>query len=60
MTELTSLAKLETRIRLLIDELKVAKENSTVGDSQSVETSNKLEQIEGKIKNIIRLAEEFS
>ena len=41
------------------DELKVAKENSTVGDSQSVETSNKLAQIEEKIKNIIRLAEEF-
>ena len=60
MTELTSLAKLETRIRLLIDELKVAKEHSTIGDSYSVETSNKLAQIEEKIKNIIRLAEEFS
>ena len=55
-----SLAKLETRIRLLIDELKVAKEHSTEGDSHSVETSNKLTQIEEKIKNIIRLAEEFS
>ena len=60
MTELTSLAKLETRIRLLIDELKVTKEYSLGGDSHPVETSNKLAQIEEKIKNIIRLAEEFS
>ena len=60
MTELTSLAKLETRVRLLIDKLKVAKEHSIEGDSHSVETSNKLAQIEEKIKNIIRLAEEFS
>lgn len=55
-----SLAKLETRIRLLIDELKVAKEHSTIGDSHPVETSNKLAKIEERIKNIIRLAEEFS
>ncbi|HJL79475.1 MAG TPA: hypothetical protein QF355_09275 [Candidatus Marinimicrobia bacterium] len=60
MNELTSLAKLEARVRLLIDELKVAKEHSTGGDSHSVETSNKLAKIEEKIKNIIRLAEEFS
>jgi hypothetical protein len=60
MSELTSLAKLETRIRLLIDELKVAKEHSTIRDSHPVETSNKLAKIEEKIKNIIRLAEEFS
>ena len=59
MNELTSLAKLEARVRLLIDELKVAKEHSTGGDSHSVETSNKLAKIEEKIKNIIRLAEEF-
>ena len=60
MTELISLENLEARIRLLIDELKVAKEHSTEGDSNSVETSNKLAQIEEKIKNIIRLAEVFS
>ena len=60
MNELTSLAKLEARVRLLIDELKVAKEHSTGGDSHSVETSNKLAKIEEKIKNIIRLAEDFS
>jgi len=60
MIQLTSLAKLETRIRLLIDELKVAKEHSLGGDSHPVETSNKLAKIEEKIKNIIRLAEEFS
>lgn len=60
MSELMSLAKLETRIRLLIDELKVAKEHSTEGGSHPVETSNKLAKIEEKIKNIIRLAEEFS
>ena len=60
MTELTSLAKLETRIRLLIDKLKVAKEHSIEGGSHSVETSNKLAQIEEKIKNIIRLVEDFS
>jgi len=60
MSELTSLAKLETRIKLLIDELKVAKEHSTIGDSHPVKTSNKLAKIEEKIKNIIRLAEEFS
>ena len=59
MTELTSLAKLETRIRLLIDELKVSKEHSIEGDSHSLETSTKLAQIEEKIKNIIQLAEEF-
>ncbi len=55
-----SLAKLETRIRLLIDELKVAKQHSTEGASHPVETSNKLAKIEEKINNIIRLAEEFS
>ena len=55
-----SLAKLETRIRLLIDELKVAKQHSTEGASHPVETSNKLAKIEEKIKNIIRLAEKFS
>ena len=55
-----SLAKLETRIRLLIDELKVAKQHSTEEASHPVETSNKLAKIEEKIKNIIRLAEEFS
>ena len=60
MNELPSLAKLETRIRLLIDELKVVKEHSSGGDSHSVETSNKLAQIEEKIKNIIRLVEDFS
>ena len=60
MTELMSLAKLETRIRLLIDELKVAKQHSTEGASHPVETSNKLAKIEERIKNIIRLAEEFS
>ena len=60
MSELTSLAKLETRIRLLIDELKVAKQHSTEESSHPVETSNKLAKIEEKIKNIIRLAEEFS
>jgi hypothetical protein len=60
MSELMSLAKLETRIRLLIDELKVAKQHSTEGASHPVETSNKLAKIEEKIKNIIRLAEEFS
>ena len=50
MNGLPSLAKLETRIRLLIDELKVVKEHSSGGDSHSVETSNKLAQIEEKIK----------
>jgi hypothetical protein len=60
MSELMSLAKLETRIRLLIDELKVAKQHSTEGASHPVETSNKLAKIEEKINNIIRLAEEFS
>mgnify|MGYP006084143823 FL=1 len=60
MSELMSLAKLETRIRLLIDELKVAKQHSTEGASHPVETSNKLAKIEERIKNIIRLAEEFS
>ena len=60
MNGLPSLAKLETRIRLLIDELKVVKEHSFGGDSHSVETSNKLAQIEEKIKNIIRLVEDFS
>ena len=60
MSELMSLAKLETRIRLLIDELKVAKQHSTEGASHPVETSNKLAKIEERIKNIVRLAEEFS
>ena len=60
MNGLPSLAKLETRIRLLIDELKVVKVHSDGGDSHSVETSNKLAQIEEKIKNIIRLVEDFS
>ena len=60
MNELPSLAKLETRIRLLIDELKVVKVHPAGGDSHSVETSNKLAQIEEKIKNIIRLVEDFS
>jgi len=44
MNQLPSLVKLETRIRLLIDELKVVKEHLSGGDTHSVETSNKLAQ----------------
>ena len=58
MNEPTLLAKLENRIRLLMDELKVAKELTTKKSDNSVETSNKLGRIEEKIKNLIQMIDE--
>ena len=58
MTELAPLAKLENRIKLLMDELKVAKEYTTEKSDNSVETSNKLGRIEEKIKNLIQMIDE--
>ena len=58
MNELTPLAKLENRIKLLIDELKVTREHTTEKSDNSVETSNKLGRIEEKIKNLIQMIDE--
>ena len=58
MNEPTLLAKLENRIRLLMDELKVAREHTTEKSDNSVETSNKLGRIEEKIKNLIQMIKE--
>ena len=55
MNELEPLAKLENRIKLLMDELKVAREDTTEKSDNSVETSNKLGRIEEKIKNLIQM-----
>ena len=54
----TLLAKLENKIRLLMDELKVAREHTTEKSDNSVETSNKLGRIEEKIKNLIQMIDE--
>jgi len=58
MNELAPLAKLENRIKLLVDELKVAREHTTEKSDNSVETSNKLGRIEEKIKNLIQMIKE--
>ena len=58
MNELEPLAKLENRIKLLMDELKVAREDTTEKSDNSVETSNKLGRIEEKIKNLIQMIDE--
>ena len=58
MNELEPLAKLENRIKLLMDELKVAREDTTEKSDNSVETSNKLGRIEEKIKNLIQMINE--
>jgi len=55
MNELAPLAKLENRIKLLMDELKVAREHTAEKSDNSVETSNKLGRIEEKIKNLIQM-----
>ena len=54
----TLLAKLENRIRLLMDELKVAKEHTIEKSDNSFETSNKLGRIEENIKNLIQMIDE--
>ena len=58
MNEPAPLAKLENRIKLLMDELKVAREDTTEKSDNSVETSNKLGRIEEKIKNLIQMIDE--
>ena len=58
MNEPTLLVKLENRIRLLMDELKVAKEHTIEKSDNSVETSNKLGRIEENIKNLIQMIDE--
>ena len=58
MNELAPLAKLENRIKLLMDELKVAREHTTEKIDNSFETSNKLGRIEEKIKNLIQIIDE--
>lgn len=58
MNEPTLLAKLENRIRLLMDELKVAKEHTIEKSDNFVETSNKLGRIEENIKNLIQMIDE--
>ena len=54
MNELAPLAKLENRIKLLMDELKVAREHTTEKSDNFVETSNKLGRIEEKCRYINR------
>ena len=58
MNELAPLAKLENRIKLLVDELKVAREHTYKKSDNSVETSNKLGRIEENIKNLIQIIDE--
>ena len=58
MNELVPLAKLENRIKLLVDELKVAREHTTEKSDNYVETSNKLGRIEEKIKILIQMIDE--
>ncbi len=54
----TPLVELENKIKLLISEFKLLKEK-TVVQTPSITTSNKLAQIEEKVKKIIEYLDEL-